>query len=88
MEVFLCVIYKFSFIHSFLQTDHVLILNDPFAEDPTEHDDVKDKYPDVLAKMKARLSELRQYMVPANNPPSDPASDPKNFGGVWSPGWC
>ncbi|KAK7099015.1 hypothetical protein V1264_003219 [Littorina saxatilis] len=57
-------------------------------EDPTEHHDVKDKYPDVLAKMKARLAEWRQTMVPANFPENDPAANPEHYGGTWTPGWC
>ncbi|KAK7089213.1 hypothetical protein V1264_024444 [Littorina saxatilis] len=57
-------------------------------EDPTERNDVKNKFPDVLAKMKARLDQWRQTMVPANFPPDDPASNPDLFNGVWGPGWC
>lgn len=56
--------------------------------DPTEHHDVKDKYPDVFNKMRARLEEYRKSLVPANFPPHDPDSYPSNFNGVWSPGWC
>ncbi|KAK7486354.1 hypothetical protein BaRGS_00022402 [Batillaria attramentaria] len=57
-------------------------------DDPTERNDVKEKYPDVLAKMKARLEELWKGEIPANFPKGDPASNPKNFNGAWSPGWC
>lgn len=56
--------------------------------DPTEHVDVKDKYPDEYKQMRERLDEYWKTRVPANFPPHDPASDPSNFNGVWSPGWC
>ncbi|KAK7500422.1 hypothetical protein BaRGS_00008329 [Batillaria attramentaria] len=57
-------------------------------DDPTERNDVKDEYPEVLAEMKERLRKWRESLVPANFPPDDPAADPNNFDGVWSPGWC
>ncbi|KAK7481486.1 hypothetical protein BaRGS_00027248 [Batillaria attramentaria] len=56
--------------------------------DPTEHNDLKQTYPAVLAWMKARLEEWKKSLVPAMFPPGDPASNPKNYHGVWSPGWC
>ncbi|XP_076452856.1 arylsulfatase B-like isoform X2 [Babylonia areolata] len=56
--------------------------------DPTEHHDVKDKYPEVFQRMRARLEEYRKSLVPANFPPHDPAALPSHFNGVWSPGWC
>lgn len=56
--------------------------------DPTEHFDVADLFPDVVKQLQARLDFYRQTMVPANYPPADKGSDPKNFGGNWSPGWC
>lgn len=57
-------------------------------DDPTEHHDVKPQNPDVLAKMKASLEEWRKSLVPAMFPENDPAANPKNYGGNWSPGWC
>ncbi|WAR29520.1 ARSB-like protein [Mya arenaria] len=56
--------------------------------DPTEHHDIASDNPDVVSKLLGRLSFHKATMVPANFPPADPASDPKNFGGNWSPGWC
>ncbi|XP_046578743.1 arylsulfatase B-like isoform X5 [Haliotis rubra] len=56
--------------------------------DPTEHHDLATEFPDLLASMKQRLEKWRQSMVPAHYPPRDPKGDPKNWGGVWSPGWC
>ncbi|XP_052786419.1 arylsulfatase B-like [Mya arenaria] len=56
--------------------------------DPTEHHDIASDHPDVVSKLLDRLRFHKATMVPANNPPDDPASNPKNFGGNWSPGWC
>ncbi|XP_067670409.1 arylsulfatase B-like [Haliotis asinina] len=57
-------------------------------EDPTEHNNIAQKMPDMVAKVRARVEEYKKTMVPSNYPDGDPASDPSNFGGVWSPGWC
>ncbi|XP_046374479.1 arylsulfatase B-like isoform X1 [Haliotis rufescens] len=57
-------------------------------EDPTEHNDLAQKTPDMVAKLRARFEEYKKTMVPANYPNPDPASDPRKYGGVWSPGWC
>lgn len=56
--------------------------------DPTEHFDIADQQPDVLNTMKSRLEYYRKSLVPAHYPKEDKRGDPKNFGGVWSPGWC
>ncbi|XP_067658487.1 arylsulfatase B-like [Haliotis asinina] len=56
--------------------------------DPTEHNDLAQKMPDMVAKLRARFEEYKKTMVPANFPDPDPASDPRKFGDVWSPGWC
>ena len=50
--------------------------------------DVKGERPGVLRRLQRRLEQWRRSLVPANFPPDDPAADPDNFGGVWSPGWC
>ncbi|XP_070200208.1 arylsulfatase B-like [Littorina saxatilis] len=57
-------------------------------EDPTEHNDLSEKDPENLQRLKQRLEYWMKSLVPAQNPPSDPKSNPKNFGGNWSPGWC
>ncbi|XP_046554732.1 arylsulfatase B-like [Haliotis rubra] len=57
-------------------------------EDPTEHNDLTEKMPDMVAKLRARLEEYRKTMVPANFPDPDHSYDPKNFGDAWTPGWC
>ncbi|XP_067663023.1 arylsulfatase B-like isoform X2 [Haliotis asinina] len=56
--------------------------------DPTERHDLATEFPDLLASMKQRLEAWRQSMVPAHNLHADPKGDPKNWGGIWSPGWC
>ncbi|XP_046566660.1 arylsulfatase B-like [Haliotis rubra] len=56
--------------------------------DPTEHFDLSSKYPDLLDMMKKRLENWKKSRVPAQDPTPVPASNPKYFGGVWSPGWC
>ncbi|XP_046566659.1 arylsulfatase B-like [Haliotis rubra] len=56
--------------------------------DPTEHFDLSSKYPDLLDMMKKRLENWKKSRVPAQNDSPVPASNPKYFGGVWSPGWC
>lgn len=57
-------------------------------EDPTERNDLAEKEPQTLQRLKDRLAFWMKSLVPAQNPPKDPKSDPKNFGGNWSPGWC
>ncbi|XP_046561881.1 arylsulfatase I-like [Haliotis rubra] len=57
-------------------------------EDPTEHHDLAEKMPDMVAKLRARLEEYRKTMVPANFPDPDNSFNPKNFGDAWTPGWC
>ncbi|KAL3843148.1 hypothetical protein ACJMK2_021100 [Sinanodonta woodiana] len=74
-------------------TDHAIDTSDEYRlynikDDPTEHFDIADKYPDVVEKMKQRLAEYKKSLVPANYPPPDPKSDPKYYNGTWSPGWC
>ena len=60
----------------------------PVTEDPEERHNLVDSQPDVLAKMKDRMEAWRATGVPAFFPPNDPASDPENWSGAWSPGWC
>ena len=58
------------------------------AGDPEERNDLSESQPDM---MKMLMSRLRRWMasgVPPRNAPIDPKGDPKNWGGVWSPGWC
>lgn len=57
-------------------------------DDPEERYDLAPTETAILGKMIARLEEYKKSGVKARYPPDDPRSDPKNFGGTWSPGWC
>ncbi|KAK3756617.1 hypothetical protein RRG08_045129 [Elysia crispata] len=57
-------------------------------DDPTEHNNLYDKLPEVVQQLQERLAEQRKRYVPPNFPPNSPKANPKHFGGVWSPGWC
>ncbi|WAR29521.1 ARSI-like protein, partial [Mya arenaria] len=56
--------------------------------DPTEHNDIANDHPDVVSKLVNRLNFHKATMVPSNMQAADPASNPDNFGGNWTPGWC
>ncbi|KAK6176801.1 hypothetical protein SNE40_015033 [Patella caerulea] len=57
-------------------------------DDPLEKNEISAQYPEVVAKLQARLAEYRKQMVPADFPPVSPLSNPKYYGDVWSPGFC
>lgn len=57
-------------------------------EDPNEHNDISEKYPEIVKLLKEKLEEYKKDYVAPLNPPIDPKSNPKNYGGFWSPGWC
>ncbi|XP_046335684.2 arylsulfatase B-like [Haliotis rufescens] len=57
-------------------------------EDPTEHNDLAQQMPDMVAKLRSRFEDYKKTMVPANFPNQDPACNPRKFGDAWSPGWC
>ncbi|XP_012945632.1 arylsulfatase I-like [Aplysia californica] len=57
-------------------------------DDPEERNNLYDKLPDVVKKLEAKLAdETRRYTKP-DYPDNNPKSNPLNFGGAWSPGWC
>ncbi|XP_045163121.2 arylsulfatase J-like [Mercenaria mercenaria] len=56
--------------------------------DPTEHEDVSESYPDVVNQLKAKLDEYWKSYVEPKTYAIDPRSDPRKFGGFWTPGWC
>ena len=58
------------------------------SDDPNEHVDLSKKHPDIVEKLKKRLDEYHKQIVPANFPGVTIASDPDNYGGYWTPGWC
>jgi len=58
-------------------------------EDPTEHNNLYGKLPEVVKKLEDRLAEVKaKNYVPPNWPAGDPNSNPNNYGGAWTPGWC
>lgn len=59
-----------------------------FSDDPNERMDISEKHPDVVKELKAKLEEYKKNYVPPLKPPIDPKSNPSNYGGFWSPGWC
>lgn len=59
--------------------------------DPSETTDVKDKNAktrSVTDTLINRLAELEKDRVPAEEGVEFTSSLPRNFGGVWYPGWC
>ena len=53
--------------------------------DPHERKDVSASFPDVVSKLKQRIEMYNSTHIEQLRPPFDPRSDPKNFGGVWTP---
>ncbi|XP_078326537.1 arylsulfatase B-like [Crassostrea virginica] len=66
--------------------DQIMLFN--LKDDPNEHVDLSKKHPDIVEKLKKRLDEYHKQIVPANFPGVTKASDPDNYGGFWTPGWC
>lgn len=58
------------------------------AQDPGENDDLASKAPKKLEEMKARLDQLRQTLVPAEDKPPTSLKDHPNYDRVWASGWC
>ena len=58
------------------------------AGDPEERNDLSESQPDLMKMLMGRLRRWMASGVPPQNAPIDPKGDPKNWGGVWSPGWC
>ncbi len=53
--------------------------------DPFETTNLATSLPDVVADLMGRLQALNASQVPQEHSATDPASDPKHFGGVWTP---
>ena len=53
-----------------------------------ERHDLKDKLPVVFAYLKQRALFHLKNVVEADFPPQDFSGHPRNFGGLFSPGWC
>ncbi|CAL4130265.1 unnamed protein product [Meganyctiphanes norvegica] len=56
--------------------------------DPLETTNLISTNPDVAAELEALLLSELSHMVPADEPKLDPAGNPENWGGTYSPGWC
>ncbi|XP_041367682.1 arylsulfatase I-like [Gigantopelta aegis] len=56
--------------------------------DPSEKFDIASKYPEIVTKLKHRLNKHRTHLVPTTIMRRNRKSNPKYYGGVWSPGWC
>ena len=54
-------------------------------DDPTEHKDLSDTYPQIVKKLLDRLVYYNSTMVPVRYPKPDPRCDPKYHGGAWGP---
>lgn len=57
-------------------------------DDPFETTDLAQQRPDLVVEMEALLTAELDSLVPNDTPDDDPAGDPSNFDGVWTPGWC
>jgi arylsulfatase A-like enzyme len=58
------------------------------ANDPTEHNDISNLFPDVVDVLYDRLKQYIKTLVPSRYPPETARADPKYFNYTWSPGWC
>ncbi|WAR04048.1 ARSI-like protein [Mya arenaria] len=56
--------------------------------DPNEYHNLADSNPSLVKDLASRMREYHRQMVPAKNPPEDPAGNPKFYGNVYTPGWC
>ena len=56
--------------------------------DPEERNDLQEKHPEILEKLRKRARELYSSFVPSDFPAEDHKGSPKHFRGVWSTGWC
>ena len=55
------------------------------AEDPTERINLADSNPHVVSQLTKKIEMYNSTHIEQFSPPFDPASDPNNFDGVWTP---
>ena len=55
------------------------------VDDPTEKNNLADSNPNIVADLMSKIEYYNSTHIEQLAPPFDPASDPKNFGGVWTP---
>ena len=53
--------------------------------DPNERNNVADKYPEVVNQLKERIEYYNSTHITQFHIPTDPRSNPANFGGIWTP---
>lgn len=53
--------------------------------DPFERNNLADSNPEIVSQLMKRIEVYNSTHVKQLSPPFDPAADPKNFGGVWTP---
>ena len=58
------------------------------SDDPNEHHDISAKNPKIVEQLKQKLEDYKKEYVAPVHPPVDPKSNPTNWDGYWSPGWC
>lgn len=56
--------------------------------DPEERTDLREELPVVFADLRQRALFHLTNVVPEDFPAQEQAGHPRNFGGVFSPGWC
>ena len=71
---------------SFQAKDTLKVVLFNITADPTEHEDLSGKLPDVVEKMQERVKEYMKGVVPALFGPLDPRAAVKAlYEGVWTP---
>lgn len=55
------------------------------AEDPTEHKDLSNKYPDIVKTMLDMLQGFNHTSIPCYYPKEDKRGNPELLGGYWGP---
>ena len=55
------------------------------SKDPCEYNNLANEFPSVVKMLQSKLNEYRKTMQKPRIKPDDPASNPKYFGGVWTP---
>ena len=53
--------------------------------DPTERQDLSERYPDIVHSMLERLAQYNSTAVPVYYPPPDPKCNPEKHGKAWVP---
>ena len=79
---------SFWHLHRLTFTSFHIYIVSRSTDDPTEHNNLADQMPEMVAKLKERMAEYKKKYVPPNYPHHDPNSNPQKYGGAWSPGWC